>query len=461
MNVQQGPSTDRAHAHVQFLTGLGPRLAGTATEAIAASYIENEFRSYGLDTWTESFVIENSYVVEESRLSVLQPMQIDLTCIPVIYSPSRTVTGQLAYVSDVHENRDQLREHVVLIEKTKLSRELVDLPPLAILTYLEDMPAISEIWPNPPKVPIVWISGRDALELIKLLEQDQVEVELRLATRTERGTSYNVVARLPSESDEAIVVNAHHDSMLTPGAVDDASGIAVVLEIARVLSSERLKGTVIFATFGGEELGLFGSTNFLSKHKGDEIAAAITFDCIGAGPENGLRIGLKDSPQYTTTEWLDDYVQRVAENLGFYAQSEHLDAVGGYSDYASFVKAGILATWVCWVNPEYGYDILGPVHTLSDDLDAIDKIRLQQVASIGVEVVRRLAGKNLEARLRAHEFPVRAAAFTVISVGAIILAIGICCFAHHRRGWTWGRAAWVLSLVAGAAIALAYLLILV
>lgn len=414
-----------------------------------------------MDTWIESFVIENSYVVEESRLSVLQPIQVDLTCVPVIHSPSRTVTGQLAYVSDVPENRDQLREHIVLIEKTKLSRELVDLPPLAILTYLENMPAISEMWPNPPKVPIVWISGRDALELIKLLEQDQVVVGLRVAARTERRASYNAVARLPGESSEAVVVNAHHDSMLTPGAVDDASGVAVVLEIARVLSSERLKRTVIFATFGGEEFGLFGSADFVIKHKDDEIAAAITFDCIGAGPENGLRIGLEDSPQYATTEWLDVCVQRIAENLGFYVQSEHLNAVGGYSDHVSFVKAGIPATWVYWINPEYGYDVLGPVHTLDDDLDAIDKIRLQQVASIGVEVVRWLAGENLEAWLRAHEFPVRAAAFTVVSVGAIILAIGVCCFARYRRGWTWGRAAWVLSLVAGAAIVLAYLLILV
>jgi len=327
-------SADRAYAHVEMLVSMGPRLAGSPAEAMAASYIENEFRSYGLDVWIENFIIEN---VEENLLSC------------------------------------------------------------------------------------------------------------------------NVVACLPGRSDDIIVVDAHHDSMPTPGAIDDASGVAVVLEIARVLSTENLGRTVLFTTFSGEELGLFGSTDFVGKHRDNKIVASITFDCIGAGPDNGLRIGLEGS----TTEWLDAYAQQVAENMGYiYVKSERPEVIGGTSDHESFVGAGFDATWVYWVDPEREGDILGPVHTLDDNLDEIDKDKLKQVAELGVEVVIQLAGEDIAAWRHAHNFPIRAATFTIIGMGAVVLSIGTCSFIHYRRGWTWRKTAWIFSLVVGIVMVVAYLWLL-
>jgi len=447
-----GVSADRAYGHVERLVGIGPRLAGSPAEAIAASYIENEFRSYGLDVWVENFIVENSYIVEEDRLFVLQPGRASiLTCVPVVYSPSDNVRGQLMHFDGTIENENLLRGRVVLVARDKLKRDLADLPPLAILTYVENMPPISEIWPNPPKAPMVWISGSDAQQLIELLENIQVEVELRLTARTESRMSRNVVACLPGESDEIIVVNAHHDSMLTPGAVDDASGVAVVLEIARALSTENLQRTVLFTTFSGEELGLLGSQDFVRRRENEPIVASITFDCIGAGPDNGLRIGLEGS----TTEWLDAYVQEVAGNLGFYAKSGSPEVIGGTTDHESFVGAGFWATWVYWFDPERE----GLIHTLGDNLDAIDRVRLEQVAEFGVEVVRQLAGEDIAARRREFEFPIRAAIFTIIGMGAVVLSISACSFIHYRRGWTWRKTAWIFSLV-GIVMVVAYLWLL-
>lgn len=460
---QEEVSGDRALAHVEFLVEVAPRFAGTLGEAAAASYIENEFRSYGLDVWVENFIVENSYVVEENYLSIVQPTQIDLKCIPVVYSPSDNVLGQLIHLTGSIENENLLRECVVLIERGKLGglgQELDALPPLAILTYFDNMPPWSEIWPNPPKAPMVWISGSDAQRLIELLEQGQVEVELRLTARTESRTSYNVVACLPGDNEEIIVVNAHHDSMLTPGAVDDASGVAIILEIARVLSTKNLQRTVLFVTFSGEELDLLGSDNFVDKHGDNEIVAAITFDCIGAGPDDGLRVGLEDS-KYATTPWLDAYVQEIAENMGFDGVgSEHVHTIGGYTDHVSFTGANIPATWIYWVDSERE-DILGPIHTLGDNLDAIDKVRLQQVAGLGVEVVRQLAGEDIPAWRREYEFPIRAAIFTVIGMSAVVLSIGACSFVHYKRGWPWRETLWIFSFVVGITAAVAYALLLI
>ena len=451
-------SGDNAYEHVEFLTSIAPRFAGTEAEAIAASYIENEFRSYGLETWVEDFTIENSYIIEENWLRVTLPEQIDLAFVPVVYSPSaENVVGKLTHVTELPENLERLRERVVLVSSQRLARELSDLPSLAVIFYREGLPAVSEIWPDPPKAPMVWISGSDAQRLIELLEQDEVEVELRLRARIERSTSHNVVAKLLGENEEIIIVGAHHDSVLTPGAVDDASGVAVVLEMARVLSMENLPRTILFTTFGSEELGLLGSAAFVREHADNKIVAAIVFDVIAPGPENGLRVGLRNSWEVATTEWLDNYVQGLAENLDFYVQSEQ--DVGGYSDYASFTHAGIPGTWVYWVNPQHG-EILWPTHTLADNLDAIDKTRIEQVTLFGVELVRRLAGEDIEALRRNHELLLLLAAFAVASAGAVVLSIATGSFMRYKRGWSWFRAARVFSLITAAVVVAAYIWLL-
>ncbi len=446
-------SEGNAYEHVEFLTSIAPRFAGTEAEAIAASYIENEFRSYGLETWVEDFTIENSYIIEENWLRVTLPEQIDLAFVPVVYSPSaENVVGKLTHITELPENLERLREFVVLVSSQSLARELSDLPSLAVIFYREGLPAVSEIWPDPPKAPMVWISDSDAQLLIELLEQGEVEVELRLRARVKRSTSRNVVAKLPGENEEIIIVGAHHDSVLTPGAVDDASGVAVVLEIARLLSIENLPRTILFTTFGSEELGLLGSTAFVQEHVDNKIFAAVVFDVIAPGPENGLRVGLKNSWEIATTEWLDSYAHELAENLDFYVQSEQ--DVGGYSDYASFTREGIPGTWVYWVNPQQG-EILWPTHTLADNLDAIDKTRIEQVTFFGIELVRRLAGLTIT-----YELLLLSAAFVVMSAGAAVLSIATGSFMRYKRGWSWFRAACVFSLLTAAVVVAAYLWLL-
>ena len=106
----------------------------------------------------------------------------------------------------------------------------------------------------------------------------------------------NIVATLPGEQaesrDRIYVVSGHYDSMrstpidpdgLAPGANDDASGTAAVIEMACVMSKYKFNATLIFMTVAGEEQGLLGSTFFAkaAKAKGLNIAGMITNDIIG------------------------------------------------------------------------------------------------------------------------------------------------------------------------------------
>jgi Zn-dependent M28 family amino/carboxypeptidase len=96
---------------------------------------------------------------------------------------------------------------------------------------------------------------------------------------------HNIVARLrPPGTDPLIIIGAHFDSVVgTPGADDNASGVAVLLEAARLLSQVALARQVLFCTFNLEELNMIGSTAFAQKLKvaGRAVAAMISLEMVG------------------------------------------------------------------------------------------------------------------------------------------------------------------------------------
>ena len=107
----------------------------------------------------------------------------------------------------------------------------------------------------------------------------------------------NIVATLkgtePESTNRVYVVSGHYDSMCTsptdakcdaPGANDDASGTAAVLEMARVMSKYKFDATIVFMTVAGEEQGLLGSTYFAEQAKKNnmDIEGMFTNDIIGS-----------------------------------------------------------------------------------------------------------------------------------------------------------------------------------
>lgn len=115
----------------------------------------------------------------------------------------------------------------------------------------------------------------------------------------------NIVATLPGDlpagRERVIVVSGHYDSMCSsptdaehdaPGANDDASGVAAVLEIARVMAPYHFPATLVFMAVAGEEQGLLGATYFAEQARktGVPIEAMFTNDIIGNSVGgNGVR----------------------------------------------------------------------------------------------------------------------------------------------------------------------------
>ncbi|WP_229072411.1 M20/M25/M40 family metallo-hydrolase [Actinoplanes sp. DH11] len=116
-------------------------------------------------------------------------------------------------------------------------------------------------------------------------------------------TITNVVATLRgSVTPERIyVVTGHYDSRASdvldavsdaPGADDDASGVAVIMELARVLATRRPEATLVFAAVAGEEQGLYGSDHMAQRYRdaGADIQGMFSNDIVGTGaPGDGSR----------------------------------------------------------------------------------------------------------------------------------------------------------------------------
>ncbi|UCH82664.1 MAG: M28 family peptidase, partial [Candidatus Latescibacterota bacterium] len=157
----------------------------------------------------------------------------------------------------------------------------------------------------------------------------------------------NVVAVVPGRvhPDRMIVIGGHYDSItpdidICPGADDNASGTACILECARVLSGYEFDNTIVFIAFSGEEQGLLGSHAFASEAaaRGDEIIGMIAVDMIGyVAPGDRLDLDVLDNP---SSEWM---YNRVLEVRALYVPELSVvdgTLMGGTSDHASFWQNG-------------------------------------------------------------------------------------------------------------------------
>ena len=154
-------------------------------------------------------------------------------------------------------------------------------------------------------------------------------------------TYYNVVGVHPGRihPDDIYILGAHYDSVNNPGADDNASGTAGVMEAARILSRYDFEATLIFIGFDREEQGLFGSRAYVSEHQNDNILGMISMDMIGYNGSGNNRVSIyHDSYSALLSQELYDAVLLYGNGL---TPVDAGDAGG--SDHAPFQDAGFQA----------------------------------------------------------------------------------------------------------------------
>ena len=168
-------------------------------------------------------------------------------------------------------------------------------------------------------------------------------------------TYYNVVGAHYGtvRPDDIYILGAHYDSVNSPGADDNASGTAGIMEAARVLSQYEFEATLIFIGFDREEQGLIGSGAYAQDHKDDDILGMISMDMISynSNGSDTARIYGRDSSA-PLKESLADAISLYGNGL-----SSVDSGVTGRSDHEPFQDEGfqacLLIEYDVWNNPNY------------------------------------------------------------------------------------------------------------
>lgn len=208
-------------------------------------------------------------------------------------------------------------------------------------------------------------------------------------------TGWNVFARLPGTVDPAswYLVGGHYDSTsqspatAAPGAEDNASGCAGVLELARTFAANPPPRTVLFACYAGEEQGLYGSED----HAGDLVAAGedagwgggLVLDMIGYTGDSELDVLLETEP---IGQPLLDAFSAAAADFTPLAVATSLSAWG--SDHVPYLDAGLPALLAI----ENDWDEYAHYHTTHDLPGELSSAMGGAILRMGAGGIGRLAG---------------------------------------------------------------------
>jgi aminopeptidase YwaD len=212
----------------------------------------------------------------------------------------------------------------------------------------------------------------------------------------EKGNATNVLARLPGGGGPVVVVGAHYDHLgrggpgsLDPngvglihnGADDNASGTAVVLELARLLSAgPRPEGDVLFALWSGEEMGLLGSAHWCAAPTVPltDVSANLNLDMVGrAGNGRCEVLGAGTSPAFA--EWMS----AAGESSGLELQVSLSGQGLGGSDHQSFLNHQVPALHLfTGLHSDY--------HKPTDDTERFEADGAARVTSLALDLVGRM-----------------------------------------------------------------------
>ncbi|MBI2674392.1 MAG: M20/M25/M40 family metallo-hydrolase [Candidatus Yanofskybacteria bacterium] len=248
--------------------------------------------------------------------------------------------------------------------------------------------------------------------------------------RTVYQKSNNVIGWIPGTTNEIVVISAHLDhvgrDMKTgayfPGADDNASGTAAVLQIARAFSSihktgYRLRRGVVIALWGAEELGLFGSRDFVKNiengnlpFKMENIVLVVNLDMVGRKFEHDSQ--LKDGPksvlivgadEVSTARDLQEKNPILIDNLDKIiattdpSMSLLFDDGGKHffrrTDTFSFVSAKPDVATIFFTGPEHK-----DYHAITDTAEKLDYNRLARIAKIAFLLSANFADSDLTPR---------------------------------------------------------------
>ncbi|MBN1755250.1 Zn-dependent exopeptidase M28 [bacterium] len=267
------------------------RLGGSPEEHKAARLIIEDLKPTGLTPRIQKFKV-NTFKPGKATLNILKPHTRAINANPIGFTGSHSVRGPLEFAETGADEFLKGKENTLILLSQKPDYQkyksfatnkiggfiVVDRPfyPLAYPAIYHSI--IREFG----AIPGIIIPYQNALEII---DKPPKMAELISEQKEYEGNSRNIIYEIKGFAypEQEIVIGAHFDSVATsPGAYDNNAGVVEVIELIKYFVRKPLPRTLKFIFFGSEELGLLGSSFYVSKLQSpDRIKLMVNLDLGG------------------------------------------------------------------------------------------------------------------------------------------------------------------------------------
>lgn len=389
---------------------MGGRESGTKYERLAACYIAGQFHQIGLSpiigdssyyqNFTKRWKKKSSHFFKVGNDTLIVKKDFGVTAFSgngdLIANVFDAGWGPIDTLQPLDSN---YRNKIVIInigipngvrKKEALSayeraRMAIERGAVAVLFHNRNSNAYSSLFSNnvadPLIAPVVFISDK----IYERLINETLHVHIR--TNIEYGELHmmNVAAYLDRGAEKEIIIGAHYDHVgitsngeINNGADDNASGIAGILELARILSTDTsLRMNCLFVAFSGEEKGLWGSEYYVSSPLTplDNVHFMLNYDMIGRlgiTSEKIKVLGMGSSPSWRKIfkKTSPDFSKVVLKN-----------SAPPFSDHYPFLTKGIPVVYInTGLHKQY--------HTPLDDSDQINCNSMADIVHWTASIIR-------------------------------------------------------------------------
>jgi len=400
---------------------VGGRPVGSGANARAVSWAVGKFKAAGADAVaTESFPVPFLWLPGTAELSIVSPESVPLRVVACPAAPS-TNGALTARVVDAGEGtaadfarlgaKAKGAISVVRSKEMKTDADLFDeylrSGPLfaaakeagAAAVLLQSTRPRGLLYRHPvglgrdlAPLPAGMVSREHAARLLRLAETGDVTVRLSIVNKA--GPAYearNVVAEIrgSEKPEEVVLLGAHLDSWdLGTGANDNGVNVALVIDVLRGIKELGLKPrrTIRFVAFNAEELGMWGSAEYVKAHAKElsSIAAVVIFD-VGSGRTNGFFLNGREDLRKPADAAL-------ASVRGLSSAPHSLEGIDG-TDNFDFLLSGVPNLVA---NQDFG-PYLPDYHAESDTFDMVDAREARANAAIASALVWGLANSDVRA----------------------------------------------------------------
>jgi aminopeptidase YwaD len=241
---------------------------------------------------------------------------------------------------------------------------------------------------EPDPLPALCISRQDGDDLKKMLEAGPVTVGLSIAAKRGKMKMNNVRGIIPGakEPEKRIIVCGHLDTEGVVGSNDNTSGLAIMLELARILKENPCEKTIELLAVECEEISSMGSWHYCRQHEDDlkDIVCVLNIDMVAVGGDLCIITeGNWPDRDIPTPEWLYTAVKNAADELNYKIVYDTCPL--GTSDEGRFNTAGVPAVFF-WKPSDEHY------HSMKDTQEYIDPNNLKVVAEIAMLSAMRISG---------------------------------------------------------------------